>query len=273
MNYSEELKKYCSQNLEIRKNWYSPVADAYNKGRPRYHQELINRVVESAQLTTADRILEVGCGPGNATVAFALMGFSMLCIEPSQAFCQLLRRNCKSYSNVEIQQTSFEEWELGTEKFDAVLAANSFHWISPEVKYRKAAAALKDEGYLVLLWNMTPQPQYEIYETLAEVYQTYAPSLTRYEDRRFQESVINDFGKNIINSGIFKNLITELVDCELSYNTDNYLLFLDSCSPYQKLELEMKNLLFAGLRETIEQNYGGSIQTSYLSACHVARKC
>ncbi|WP_313952279.1 class I SAM-dependent methyltransferase [Nostoc sp. FACHB-110] len=159
MNFSEELQKYYSQELELRKNWYSPVADAYNKGRPNYNLELINRVIELTNLNPRMRILEIGCGPGNATVSFALQGVSLLCLEPSPAFCQLARQNCASYPNVEIQQTSFEEWELDLEKFDVVLAANSFHWLSPAVKYIKAAAALKDDGYLILLWNMTPQPQ------------------------------------------------------------------------------------------------------------------
>ncbi|MBD2447711.1 class I SAM-dependent methyltransferase [Nostoc sp. FACHB-152] len=273
MNYLDEVKKYYSQDLEQRKNWYFPVADAYNKGRPRYSKELINRVVELAHLTKVDNILEVGCGPGNATISFASMGFTMLCLEPNQAFCHLARQNCASYLNVEIQQTSFEEWQVEPEKFDAVLAANSFHWISPEVKYIKAAAALKDDGYLILLWNMTPQPQYDVYQALSEVYQAYAPSLARYEDREFQENVINALGTNIIDSGIFRDLVTELVPCELTYNIDNYLSFLDSGSPYLKLDPEIKNLLFTGLREKIEQNYGGIIQTSYLSACHIARKC
>jgi hypothetical protein len=34
--------------------------------------------------------------------------------------------------------TTFEEWELELERFNAVLAATSFHWVSPEVRYAKA---------------------------------------------------------------------------------------------------------------------------------------
>ena len=60
---------------------YSPAADAYNKVRPRYPKEIIDRVVELAKLSSDATILEVGCGPGNATVAFARVGFSMVCLE------------------------------------------------------------------------------------------------------------------------------------------------------------------------------------------------
>ncbi len=58
-------------SLEQRKNWYSKVADAYNKTRPRYPQKLINRTVEIANLSKNTQILEIGCGPGTATTEFA----------------------------------------------------------------------------------------------------------------------------------------------------------------------------------------------------------
>jgi len=33
------------------------------------------------------KILEIGCGPGNATVSFARLGYSILGIEWANAFC------------------------------------------------------------------------------------------------------------------------------------------------------------------------------------------
>ncbi len=149
----QTIISYSSRDLEQRKNWYSLAAEAYNKARPRYPQDLIHQVVEVAQLSTDSKILEVGCGPGTATVSIAQLGCSIICLEPNPDFFQLAQQNCQPYSNVEIQNTSFEEWELKPFEFDAVLAASSFHWILPEVGYPKAANALKENGYLILLWN------------------------------------------------------------------------------------------------------------------------
>ena len=114
-------------SLEQRKNWYSKVADAYNRTRPRYPQELINRTVELAKLSENTEILEIGCGPGTATTEFAKLGFSMTCLEPSKESCNLARQNCAEFANVEIINTTFEEWELQPNRFDTVLAATSFH--------------------------------------------------------------------------------------------------------------------------------------------------
>ena len=184
MKEMEILKNLYSQDLETRKNWYSQVAEAYNKFRPHYPQEIINGAVEIAQLDSNSQMLELGCGPGNATVSFAQLGFSMICLEPSLAAWNLARKNCATYPQVEIQQTTFEEWELEPGKFDAVLAATSFHWINPEFGNSKIAQALRNDGNLILLWNMTPQPEYKIYQSFREVYQKYAPVLDRYSGFR-----------------------------------------------------------------------------------------
>ncbi|GAA6622974.1 class I SAM-dependent methyltransferase [Scytonema sp. NUACC26] len=272
----EDLKQtlisYSSTDLEQRKNWYSPAAEAYNKVRPRYPKELIHQVVEVAQLSANSKILEVGCGPATATVGFAHLGYSMTCIEPNPDFFRLAQQNCQSYPNVEIQNTSFEEWALVEHEFDVVLAASSFHWISPEVGYPKAAKALQESGYLILLWNKELQPSYEVYQSLSEVYQIYAPSLNRYEDRETQEQILSGLGKIAIDSGQFKDLISGQVISEVTYNVDEYLMLLNTYSPYLKLDSQSKDALFTGLRHRIEHDFGGNLQLSYISAFHIAKK-
>ncbi|WP_204106535.1 MULTISPECIES: class I SAM-dependent methyltransferase [Spirulina sp. CCY15215] len=271
-NWQKQKQWYASQDLEIRKTWYSSVAEAYNRVRPRYPQELCDRAIEVVQLRPDATILEIGSGPGNATIGFAKLGFSMVCLEPSRESCQFLESNCSAYPQIEIMNTSFEEWKLEPEKFDVVLAANSFHWIPPEVSYGKTANALKQEGHLILLWNLQPEPRYEEYTILQEVYQKYAPSLSRYEGRNKQEEVLKNFGDEILKSGQFQDLISEQIPCQVTYSVDDYLLLLDTFSPYQRIEKRDRELLFIGLRERIEKNFYSKIEFSYLSAFHIARK-
>jgi SAM-dependent methyltransferase len=276
MNY-KDLKQAIinssSQNLEQRKNWYSPAAEAYNKARPRYPKDLISQVVAIAQLSSNSKILEVGCGPATATVSFAQLGCSMICLEPNPNFFQLAQQNCQQYPNVEIQNTSFEEWVLEAENFDAVLAASSFHWIPPEVGYPKAANALQENGYLILLWNKELQPCYEVYQSLSSVYQAYAPSLDRYEDSETQKEILKGLGQMVTDSGQFKDMVSGHVESKVTYTVDKYLTLLNTYSPYLKLDSQSKETLFTGLRERIEHDFGGSLQLSYVSAFHIAKKC
>jgi SAM-dependent methyltransferase len=278
-NKSEETqdwyRKYiATYSYEQRKNWYSEIAGFYNKTRPRYPQQLINRVVELAELPSNANILEIGCGPGIATVAFAELGFAMLCLEPSQPACQLARQNCATYPYVEIKNQTLEEWELEADKFNAVLAATSFHWVSPEIRYQKTAAALKDKGSLILLWNAGVLPEDEVYQVLDEVYQNQAPSLAEYhaKERANQAESFKDIGQNVIDSGLYDNLIYEQLVSQISYSVEDYLALLQTYSKYIALDDEKRTSLLANLREALEKNCGNNIKTSYISAFHLAKK-
>jgi hypothetical protein len=107
---------------------------------------------------------------------------------------------------------------------------------------------------------------------LDEVYQTQAPSLAGYEDRKTQEENLRRAGQAVIDSGRFKGLVSEQLVCEVTYSIDDYLALLSTLSPYIKLEPQQRDSLFEGLRETLEKNCTRSIQTSYLSAFHIAQK-
>lgn len=264
----QEINARASTDLEQRKNWYSPVADIYYNARPNYPKSLIDQSIVLAQLSSDASILEVGCGPGNATVAYAQLGFLMTCLEPNLDFCHFAQRNCMPYPNIAIHNTSFEEWQLEAKQFNAVLSANAFHWIPSEIRYAKAAAALEDKGFLILLWNLTPEPKYEVYQVIEEMYQAYAPSFVRYEGAEVQTEILRGFGQEVLDSGFYKELVVEHTMCEVTYSIDDYLKLL---STLRRLEPQAKELLFAGLREKLEK-IGDSVQLSFLSAVQVARK-
>jgi SAM-dependent methyltransferase len=258
--------------LEQRKNWYGEVADVYNRVRPRYPKQLVSRAIQLSQLPSEAAILEVGCGTGTATVEFAEFGFSMLCLEPNQEFCRIAKYNCSQYPDVEIRNTLFEEWKLEPEKFNAVLMANAIHWIPPETRYQKTANALRENGSLILLWNMTPQPQYEVYQLLEPIYRAQAPYIPGYEQKATQQEIVKRFAQNVIDSELFKDLVSEELACEVTYSVDDYLALLSTLSPYIKLEADTRNSLLEALREKLLGNWGTSIQISYLSAVQIAQK-
>lgn len=271
-DFEEQLKSIYSKDLEEKKTWYSAVADAYNQTRPPYPAELINRAVKLAGLPPGANLLEIGCGPGTATTAFASKALSLVCLEPCWESYQLGRQNCRPYPNVEILNTTFEEWELERTRFHGVLAASSFHWIGTEIGCPKAADALEEHGRLILLWNTPPQPKDELYPLLNQVYQTHAPSLAPYEEMRTHEENLSRLADLVIDSGYFQDLLSEQLVCEVTYSIDDYLALLSTLSPYIMLSPQQRHSLFAGLKETLERNCGSQIQTSYLSVLQIAKK-
>ncbi len=150
----QAIKGIAGKDLEQRKRWYSPAAEAYNFVRPKYPGALVDKAIKVARFSSSSRILEIGSGPGTATTSFAQIGCSMVCIEPNPDFCELTRINCQLYPSVKVINKSFEEWNPEPEAFDAVLAASSMHWIPAEIGYVKASGALKQEDILTGLGQM-----------------------------------------------------------------------------------------------------------------------
>jgi SAM-dependent methyltransferase len=270
-NLSQLLEEhYHGRDLEQRKRWYSPAAQAYYQARPRYPQPLIDRVVELTQLDAGSSILELGCGPAIATVDFAALGCELVGIEPNPDFYHLAQQVCQSYPNVRIQNCPFEEWELPAQKFDAIVAATSFHWISPKIGYPKAVTALHPDGHLILLWNKELQPRFEVYQQLSAVYQTYAPFLDRaYEDTNTQVAILDRLGQMAIESGYFQDLVSEWVEVKVNYSIDRYLLLLNTYSNHLKLGSLQKEKLFDRLRQILVKN-GDNVELSYVSAFQIA---
>jgi protein-L-isoaspartate O-methyltransferase len=269
-NVATTIFELSSKELVDRKNWYSPAAQAYGLARPPYPIEVIQQVKELAGLTDQSAMLEIGCGPGTATVDFAPLVSSIDSLEPNPDFYQLARANCAAHHNVHFHNQAFEEWQ-SEQKFDAILAASSFHWIPASIGYPKAASLLKENGALILLWNKELQPSWEVYQQLAPIYQQFAPQLDRYEDRDMEADVLQQLGQIAIDSGYFDRLVGGDVRVAVTYGVDRYLTLLNTYSPYLKLNVEIKAALFAGLAEVINSDLGGSIDLQHTSAFHVTR--
>lgn len=61
------------------------------------------------------------------------------------------RMNLAVFPEVHVVTAPFEQWEPSGSSFDLVLAATSWHWIDPGVRYAKATAVLGQEGALAII--------------------------------------------------------------------------------------------------------------------------
>jgi len=253
-------------------SWYSSVAKAYDHARPRYPAKLMEKLQGIAQLGSGKKVLEIGCGPGIATVDIAKIGVDLICLEPSLAACQIAQQNCAEYNNVNFVNSTFENWELDEAKFDLILATTSFHWIDPDIRTKKIAASLNQEGIVALLWNTPPQVNYATYQTIANVYQTHVPNLAKYETPASHQTNLNKMGQELINSDLFQNLQQEQVINQVIYSVEDYLTLLSTLSPYIKLETEQRNILFVELAKALQSKCGNQLELSYLSMMQIAHK-
>src|SRR5215216_714323 len=125
---------------------FDEAAAIYDEVRPGYPEGLFDDVVSPSGIPAGGRILEIGCGTGQATVPFARRGYRILCIELGENMATVARRNLEGYPQAEVRTGAFEEWPLQEGAFDLAISATAFHWLDPALAYPKVARSLREGG-------------------------------------------------------------------------------------------------------------------------------
>jgi ubiquinone/menaquinone biosynthesis C-methylase UbiE len=130
---------------------FDEIAAEYDRHRPAYPDELIDQACRVAGTGSGDLVLEVGCGSGQLTRSLAGRGLRVTALEPGTNLISLARQNLEGAGEVEFVNAQFERAPLPRERFLAVFSASAFHWVDPDVSWRRAADVLVPGGTLALV--------------------------------------------------------------------------------------------------------------------------
>jgi len=268
----EIIAEYSGRPLETRASWYAPAALSYSRGRPGYPDSVVAGVVEKTGIDATSHLVEIGCGPGVATLSFAALGCAVDCVEPNAAFVQIARQRLRKYPKVRLHQCSFEQYTHDDDSVDLVLAASSLHWVDQEIGPMKSADLLRPSGHLVLLWNKELQPSQEVAESLRPIYEKLAPELGRRESLQQQVEVLGSIGRIVRECAYFSESSEGHVETAVRYSTARYIHALKSYSPYLQLEADARDKLLAELTDIIDTAFGGFVDLSYVTGYQIAQK-
>jgi SAM-dependent methyltransferase len=302
----EWYSKFDEQHPSSRSAWYDQATEDYRLGRPRYPDHLIDRVCRMANLKTTttttttststdninidnddmspstpacSRILEIGCGPGTATLSFCQRGISMLAMDPSPSNCAGAKDECQAYcltNQLEVVTSTFEDWNIPSDDnarsslFDAVLCANSFHWIPASIRLPKICQILQQTrhgGALILLWAFPPTPSADLCEYLRQT--VFEPcnvqhlgELTFNNPTSAKSALVTlyKFHDLVHDSGYFENPAVDLhveEETKSMYSIRRYLALLNSLSPYIELDVQVRATVLQALRDQLIEKLGG----------------
>ena len=156
---------------------FDKIASLYDAARPDYPEALFGDIAGTADLAPGEPVLEIGCGTGRATQGLARLGAPILALDPGPALLEVARARLADFANVRFAEATFEAWPLEPETFKLVAAAQSWHWIAPEVRFVKAAAALKAGGFLAVFGNVSMPLKAPLGPALDDLYARHAPRL------------------------------------------------------------------------------------------------
>jgi SAM-dependent methyltransferase len=246
-------------------------AELYDRARPTYPEELFDDLVELAGLGPDARLLEVGCGTGRATLPLAARGFRIVCVELGENLAEVARRNLAAFPEVEVVVAPFETWEAGSETFDLVYAASAWHWIDPNVGYRKAAELLKPGGSLAIIGggHAFPADADPFFREIQKAYEAIGEDTIVHWPR--PEEVL-DLRDEIEATGLFGEFESRRYVWELIYTADEYIDLLNTFSGHIALEPEKREYLYRKVREGIEARPDPRVRRHWLAILNVARK-
>ncbi|MEV6175206.1 class I SAM-dependent methyltransferase [Streptomyces sp. NPDC051954] len=122
-------------------------------------------------------VLEVGCGTGQATRSLATLGCSVTAVEPGAEMAALARHRIASFRNLEVETSTFEDWDSRDRRFDVLVAASSWHWVDLLIGWQRAHDVLNPGGWMALLGHVVVRRpgKPEVYAESADHHERLCP--------------------------------------------------------------------------------------------------
>jgi SAM-dependent methyltransferase len=129
----------------------------YLKGRPVYPARLIRRVVLLCGLTATQRVMDLGCGPGQLAVAFAPFAAEVVAIDPEPAMLDAAADHA-AQAGVEVRfiEASSDDLDSALGLFRLVTIGRAFHWMNRTRTLGRLDQLIDTSGAVVLFRDRHP---------------------------------------------------------------------------------------------------------------------
>lgn len=257
---------------------FNEVPELYDRVRPTYPAELVADLVDITGIDERSSVLEVGCGTGQATRPLAALGCSVTAVEPGAGMVELARRRLASFPNVEVETSSFEDWDDRGRLFDVLVAASSWHWIDPSVGWRRAHEVLRPGGWMALLGNVVVRRpgEPEVYAQTADLHERFAPGNPDWGHPPLEDGVrVTSQGWGPPNedpAGLFGPTIVRWYPTMQSLDGDGFADLLRTTSPYRRLDQSVRKPLLDAIAEGIRTQMGDRATRRYLSVLRLGQR-
>lgn len=232
---------------------FGAEAALYDRARPSYPSELVDRLLERGPA----RVLDIGCGTGIAARLLRERGCEVLGVEPDPRMADFARA-----TGLEVEQARVEQWQARGRRFELAISAQAWHWVDPDAGAHHVAAALVPDGEIAIFWNWGfPAPDLAL--ELDEVYAKHAPGTDGYAvllgatDERVQVAA-----SGLERCGRFDEPRVESFSWSRDYSAAQWLENLRTHSDHATMDAAVREGLLGALSDVIAAR-GGTIRLGY----------
>jgi SAM-dependent methyltransferase len=247
---------------------FDSIASLYKAARPDYPEALIEDVVSYAELKPNDKILEVGCGAGQATKSFAKRSFPIVAIDPGPEMLRNARESLAGFGNVKFLEATFEAWPAKQGEFRLIIAAQSWHWVSPEVRFVKAAEVLSPDGSLAIFGHVPVGLPAPLLAQFKEIYLRHTGKWGPPPEAWYLPD--GPFRGWFDESGLFGPVDHHSYPWKWRHSTSSYVGFLRTKSEIRMLDSAKREGMLDEIARAID-DHGGRLTVDYETHLYFAR--
>jgi len=251
---------------------FHSVAALYDEARPGYPHQAFDDLVTLTKLTSGSHLLEIGSGTGHATLPLAEHGFHIDCIELGEEMAFVARAKLAAFPRVTITVADFDNWHSEA-RYDLALSASAWHWLNPATRTPRIAELLAHQGRIATLRNIHVQSDAiaAFLEATQRIYAELVPALAQEGIPRAEEIFPID-AHEWESSGLFHNAQTRTYRWQSKQSAEEYVQMLNTHSDHRMMAADVREQLFARLRELIEGKFSGVATKEYVTLLQMAEK-
>jgi SAM-dependent methyltransferase len=248
---------------------FDQIAGLYKASRPDYPEALVDDVVALANVKPGDVVLEVGCGTGQATKSFAARGLQIVAIDPGPEMIRAAREALVNFDHVDLSESTFEAWSPSQAPLRLIIAAQSWHWVAPDVRFVKAAEVLSPNGSLAVFGHVPVGLPAQLLNRFKEISLRHTGHWGPPPEAWYLPS--GPFRRWFDESGLFAPVVHRCYPWRWPHTTASYVNFLQTRSDVRMLTPSTRDGLLAEISESVEA-HGGQFDVDYETHLYLARR-
>jgi SAM-dependent methyltransferase len=250
---------------------FDKVADLYAKVRQGYPAALFGDLGAMGALSPSMRVLEVGCGAGQATVDLADKVRELVALDPGAQLIEAARQRVEHAANVAFVVANFEDYPAEPAAFDLIASAQAWHWIPPQVAYPKAADALAPGGWLAVFGHVPMPPPEPFAAAFKAVVEARFPGAWGQPPPQAAYLPTGPFAGQFDASGRFGPAQHRAYDWSWTADAETFGQYLRTDSSYHGIPEAQRFELFDALAAAVDAN-GGEIPLPWQTHLYAARR-
>jgi len=155
---------------------FQTAAASYLQGRSAYPALLFRRIAELCRLDGSQRVMDLGCGPGQVALGLAPYVGRIVAVDPEPAMLKIAAEVTAGLGE-KVELVEGSSYDLGPSfgRFRLVAMGRSFHWMDRAETLRRLDALIEPAGAIVLLHDDRPEvPDNRWHAPFQEVVWRYA---------------------------------------------------------------------------------------------------